>query len=148
MAKSVVFILLLLFVFLVGAAFFLWSNRTRESYVFTGFVLLVFVTIYSVSVLGYRITGTNIGIEEARKEIETSKKEISTVATTLLKITYLVADGSGRWGGMPQEHLDEIRKLQSSLHNYLPEDLEKDVQKRVALLNEQINLRNKKQEKK
>ena len=147
-SKSVAAILILLLVFVVGAAYALWGNRSRENYVFMGFVLLLFVTVYSVSVLGYRITGSNIGIEEARKEIEASKLEVSTIATTLLKITYLAANGSSRWGGMPKEHLEEIHKLQASLHDYLPEDIDKDVQRRLSDLDAQISLRNQKQDKK
>ena len=143
MSKSVWFILIVLSIFLIGAASLLWNNRVRDNYIFTGFILLLFVTIYSVSVLGYRITGSSIGIEEARKEIEASKKEISAVATALLKITYLAANGSSRWGGIPKEHLEEIQKIHKSLGDYIPNDVEQDIKNKLSVIDAKIESRNK-----
>ena len=102
--RAIGFLLLLIFIISLYALYLLTQDKTPENYLFFGFTSLTFIIIYSISILNYKITGSSIGIEveQARQEIMTSKKEIETLANTLIKLSYVIADGSSRFGGMPK----------------------------------------------
>ncbi len=72
MNLAVIFILSILGGILLYAFLLLHKEKKRDNYLFLSFLLLIFVLIYCVSVLDYRIGGSNIEIEKIKKEI--SKK--------------------------------------------------------------------------
>lgn len=142
--SQVVFILLLVGFFLMYAANLLRKTKTRENYLFLSFNLLIFVAIYCVSILQYKITGTNLGIEKAIQEINTSKREISQVAETLIKMSAVMADGAGSWGGPSKYHKQQIKKYKESLQDYISPDLDKEIEGTVQKLHQKIENENKK----
>jgi gas vesicle protein len=136
-------IILLIFILIPTIFAFFWACKlkTKETFHLFGLLFLIFVVIYSVSILGYRITGTNFGIEKAKSEIEASKKEISEVANTLVKMAYIIADGSERWDGMPPEHFNKIKQYRNEIKSFLDPELDKEIQETIKCLNEEINNR-------
>ncbi len=141
--RAIGFLLLLIFIISLYALYLLTQDKTPENYLFFGFTSLTFIIIYSISILNYKITGSSIGIEveQARQEIMTSKKEIETLANTLIKVSYVIADGSSRFGGMPKEHQDKIREYQNSIKTFLDQNIDEEVKKTISGLNEAIDLR-------
>lgn len=51
--------------------------------------------------------GLTKDVSVALSQADATEKSIRDVANTILKISYIVADGSGRFGGIPQEHLNK-----------------------------------------
>jgi hypothetical protein len=141
-AFKVGLILGLLFCLGVYSFLLLQTNQTRENYLFCGFILLLFLIVYCVSVLDFRITGTSIGIEQTVKQIESSKEEIKKVAGVLIKIAMILADGAGRYDGIPDVHLKEINKCKDSLKDFLNPNLEHHVNETICDLNKQLEVRN------
>jgi len=103
---------------LVICAFF-WTRRDakKEKLAFLGFTVLLFTIIYCVSILGYKIGGpVDISkVEKAKKEVYAAKEDILEMTKDIIKIAYILADGAGRWNGMPKEHLEEINKIKNQL---------------------------------
>lgn len=82
---------------------------------------------------------------DARAERQTAdqlKKDIVIVATNMTKMAFIVADGSSRFGGIPDEHLQAIRRYENSMRTYLPPDIDTDVKNTIHDLDEQIRRRN------
>ena len=125
---------------------FSWAKKekNKENFFLFGYLYLIFILTYSVGILGYKISGTYISIENTIAEIEESKKEIKKVANTLVKISYIFADGCGRHDGMPPEHLKQIIQYQDEIEMYLTPELDKEIQETIDELNEKINNRNSK----
>lgn len=123
------------------ALILLCKNKTRENYYLFGFAALLFAIIYLITVLDYKISGSALGVEKTIQEINTSKEEIKKIANTIVKMSYILADGSGRWDGIPEEHLAQIKKYRESLKEYLDPNLDQDVQKTISQLDEQIKKR-------
>jgi len=46
---------------------YLKGNNSKEKLLFSGFLILIFSIIYSVSFLGFKIGGSNVAIEEVEK---------------------------------------------------------------------------------
>jgi len=97
----------------------------------------------SISFLNYKITGSNIGIEveKTRQEIEASKDEIEKLANTLIKVSYVIADGSSRFGGMPEEHQSKIKEYQNSIKDFLDKNIDDEISNTISGLNDAIDLR-------
>jgi len=134
-------ILAILFVVVCYAFILLCISKKAENYWFLSFNILLFVVIYCVSILDYRITGSNIGIEKAVKEINVSRKEIEDIAVSLFKVAHILADGTGRMGGMPDEHKNKILSIQEEMGKYINPNLSKDVKETIDLLNKEIEER-------
>lgn len=85
--------------------------------------------------------------KEIQKDIYVAKKDVIGMAKDIIEISYLLADGSGRYGGMPEEHLDEINKVKDELFKKLSissnEDIgiEKKVKEKIEKINRKINKR-------
>jgi len=62
----------------------------------------------------------------------------------MLKISYIQNDGSKRFGGIPQEHVDLIEKYTKDLA-YIDENLVENVKSEIAHLDKIINERIKEQ---
>lgn len=85
-----------------------------------------------------------IEAEKALAEANLAKESVKETATALLKISYILADGSSRWGGVPQEHKDKIKEYQQSIGNYLDKNLENELKNDIKELNTKIEKRTKK----
>jgi hypothetical protein len=93
------------------------------------------------TLLDFRITGGTVGIERARNEVYAVRAEVEEIANTLVKISAMVADGSGRWGGFPAEHRSKIDEYTQSLRALLSKDIAQQVADDVALVNERLQER-------
>lgn len=145
MIKEIFILLILTFIGWYGL-FRIKKETTKEKYIFLGFVILLFTIIYSVSILGYKVGGAvDISkIETTKKEIYDAKRDVENMAKDILEISYIIADGTGRWGGMPSQHLTEIKKIQDNLFKKLsvPPDevikLEKSISDKIEKINKDI----------
>lgn len=110
---KVFIILTILFLCSVFALWEIHKNRTREATYLAIVSILLFTAIYCVSVLGYKIGGGYITLEEAqqvKKDIYAAKADVQEMAKLLIETAYIQMDGTGRWGGIPPEHKAEIQK--------------------------------------
>ena len=142
--RAIGFLLLLIFIISLYALYLLTQDKTPENYLFFGFTSLTFIIIYSISILNYKITGSSIGIEveQARQEIMTSKKEIETLANTLIKLSYVIAGMDlADLAVLSKEHQDKIREYQNSIKTFLDQNIDEEVKKTISGLNEAIDLR-------
>lgn len=80
--------------------------------------------------------------EEALRETNKIKESIAKTATALLKISHIIADGSSRFGGMPEEHSNRIKKYQESIKDFIDKDLELEVKKDIQEINEATKKKN------
>jgi len=144
--KQLFIILLILLVSVVVSFAMLMTERRVENYVLFGFALLLFTIVYCVMLLDVRITGSSVGIERAKREIEQSKEQMSLLARNMFKTAFILADGSARWGGTPPEHKEKIREYMESLDEYLDANLDSEIQADIKTLAAEIEARNKKQD--
>jgi hypothetical protein len=138
---GIILILAVLTYFGIYASLLLKFSKSTENYLFLSYIILLFVIIYCVSVLKYKITGSTVGVEETLKEINTSKSEIKTITESFIKITYILADGIGSFGGFPDEHKNEISSIQKSLKDYLNPNLDKEIIITIDKINKEIKAR-------
>lgn len=125
----------------------LLESRTRESYVLFGFTSLVAVIVYMTTLLDFRISGANVAVEKAKSEVYAARADVVEIANTLVKMSAIVADGSGRLGGFPAEHqakVDEyIRNLRTILIGDIDKQVDADVREVRTLIDERIELQKK-----
>lgn len=128
--------------------FYVKKDFPKEKYIFLGFIVLLFSVIYGVSILGYKIGGAvdiSKDIEKARKEIYAAKNDLVGIAKDVTEISYILADGTGRWNGMPKEHLEEINKIKGELFKKLSlsqeetNEFEKNSKEKIESINRRIN---------
>jgi hypothetical protein len=79
--------------------------------------------------------------ESFLRSINTAKNEISEIAGATIKIAYILADGSGRWGGMPDEHMNKIKEYEKNIEKYFSGDLHGEIKKALDDVNQSINSR-------
>ena len=73
--------------------------------------------------------------------VEAKKDEISMIAETNLKIAYILADGSSRWGGVPPEHLAKIKEFEKEIGEFLSNDFEDEIKAILVDLDKKIKKR-------
>src|SRR5258708_2746435 len=69
-----------------------------------------------------------------RIQSEVIRKDIITVADATTKMTAVLADGSGRWGGIPSNYRDELKKYQDELKPYLTNNFEVEMDATIQRL--------------
>lgn len=74
-----------------------------------------------------------------RKISEQLKKDIAIVAENTTKMAYVIADGTGRWGGMGDEHLQTIKQYENAMRQYLSPSIDTDIQNTIRTLDERIH---------
>jgi hypothetical protein len=107
------FLLVVLGVILLLSGLRAWHDANRDNYALFGTVLLLFVLVYSVTLLNLRVTGNGLTFEQAenvKKEIYAAKEDVEKIAESTLKTAFVLADGSSRFGGMPAEHKAQIEQ--------------------------------------
>ena len=77
-------------------------------------------------------------IEEIQRDVENQKKSLARLAETETKMAFVLADGSGRFGGFPELHLRQIRAYQASIKDYLSPDLDKEIDETIRRLDQEI----------
>lgn len=81
---------------------------------------------------------------EARKErivISSTAQEVRKVANNVVKMSYIIADGSGRWDGMPKEHLDKLKEYQNEIKQSLDPYIDQQIRKDIEEVNKSMKLR-------
>lgn len=121
-------------------------------------VLFIVIALVSLALYGFdrlkEIDFKNLTLRlseyrEIQKDIYVAKKDITGTTKDIIEISYLLADGSGRWGGIPEEHIDEINKIRDELFKKLSissneiVEIEKKVKEKIEKINKKINERNK-----
>lgn len=136
----------LVLVLAVGVCFslnLLLESKTRGNYLLFGATGLLAVIVYLTTVLDYRITGGSVGVERAMNEVFAVRAEVVETANAMVKLSAIIADGTGRWGGFPEEHqakVDEyIQNLRMLLSNDIDQQVEKDVSEVRALVQERMD---------
>lgn len=82
-------------------------------------------------------------IEEIRSDVENQKRSLVTVADTLTKMAFVLADGSGRLGGFPEPHMKKIQEYRTSLKQYTDPNLDKEIKRTIQNLDIEIKEKNK-----
>jgi len=85
--------------------------------------------------MGYEIGGTNVSIkrqvEDARTDVYAAKKDVLQIATSLVKMARIISDGSGRFGGFPEQHKAKLKHYIEELKTISPEIQKADEEGRV-----------------
>ena len=76
-------------------------------------------------------------IEEIRKDVDNQRKSLVLLAETATKMAFVLADGSGRFGGFPDPHLRQIKAYQASIKDYLSPNLDKEIDQTIRRLDEE-----------
>jgi hypothetical protein len=131
------FLIAIIFGICIFSFYRLMKTYKKKDYVLFGSSFLLFVVVYLVCISNVNISGNYIAIQKAKKEINRSKDEIVKITSGLIKIAYIISDGSSRVGGMPQKHTNEIKKIQDSLKFYLDSNLNAQIDSTIFKLNEE-----------
>jgi hypothetical protein len=78
---------------------------------------------------------------EARKEKKATadlKAEVVSVAENLTKMAFVLADGTGRWDGIPPQHMEKIKEYKAKLEKQLPATIDKEISSTLKDLNKSI----------
>ncbi len=124
-----------------------WSEAkpsTQTTALFGAFVLLL-VLAYAVGVLEWDVAGSTLRVRRqvrrAQQDVLATKDEVTEIAQLALKAAFVVADGSSRYGGTPEEHLRALRGYVQSLDALTKKpagDLQRDIEQTIAHLNAEI----------
>lgn len=80
----------------------------------------------------------NDALEEIRKDVEKQKKSLAQLAEIATKMAFILADGSGRYGGFPEPHLRQIKVYKASISDYLDPNLDKEINQTIKRLEQEI----------
>jgi hypothetical protein len=80
-----------------------------------------------------------------RRAAESLKNDISVVAANVTKMAFVLAEGSGRLGGVPDEHMAVVKRYQEAMRPYLPAGLDAEIERTLRELDAQIRRRNERQ---
>jgi hypothetical protein len=58
---------------------------------------------------------------------ETLRREINSVAETSRRLAFVLADGAGRWGGVPDIHRNPLEEYRDAMRPLLPPSLQEIV---------------------
>jgi len=133
------FILILLGGLLVYSLILLIKEKKRENYLFLSYLLLVFVVIYSVSVLGYKIGGSNFSVEQITKEV--SEDVMKMVLLEIADNYVYIATERGRWDsyGNLWYSKEMIRKRDKAENLYKKADVpQEEILKKLNKINVEI----------
>jgi hypothetical protein len=86
-----------------------------------------------------------IQARDARQEriaTETLRRDISSVAANVTRMAFVVADGLGRWGGVPDVHRRRLEEYRDAMRTVLPPDLAREIDQTIRDLDQQIRDRN------
>ena len=120
-----------LFILLLASIANLYIEKTRDSYLFAGFILILFIIVFTVTVLDYQIFGHFFGIKKELAYLKNQQNEIYKVTNALLKITYIVADGSNYWEGVPEPFKRNINKYVNDISHYLEPNFKENISKEL-----------------
>lgn len=70
-----------------------------------------------------------------RAAAEEAKKDVADLAENMTKLAYVIIDGSGRWGGVPKQHINKINEYKNALKKYLPPTIDDEIKKTLKDLN-------------
>lgn len=116
----------------------------RRNYFFSWWTIIIAIIAATISWFQTKeARKERIKAEEAVATANKAEESIIKITNTLFKISYVLADGAGRYSGMPKEHFNEIKKYQDSVGSYLDENLESEIKKDIRKINDEINLKNK-----
>lgn len=112
----------------------------RRNYFFSWATILVAIIAATIAwTQTIETMKERVKAEKALQEANKAKESVSKIATVLLKISYIIADGSSRFGGIPKEHINKIKECQESIKEFLDKDLELEIEKNIQELNKKIN---------
>ena|SRR5437879_3319686 len=77
-----------------------------------------------------------------RRAAESLRKDIGVVAANVTKMAFVLADGSGRFGGVSDVHVAAIKRYEEAMRAYLPPGLDAEIEKTLVELDGQIRRRN------
>ena len=120
-----------LFILLLASIANLYIEKTRDSYLFARFILILFIIVFTVTVLDYQIFGHFFGIKKELAYLKNQQNEIYKVTNALLKITYIVADGSNYWEGVPEPFKRNINKYVNDISHYLEPNFKENISKEL-----------------
>lgn len=144
MIKKYVATGVLLVALAAGVAFsvsLLLESKARENYVLFGFTSLVAVIVYMTTMLDFRISGANVAVEKAKSELYAARADVVEIANTLVKMSAIVADGSGRYGGFPEVHKAKVNEYIRNLRALLSDDIDRQVDADVEAVRTLIDAR-------
>jgi hypothetical protein len=146
-----------LFLFLCITGITLYTSITKQIDAKLTIIFLCFSVISGLSIANYDVIqkvsfqGMEIqtfkgqvtkikqeAIDDIRRDVESQKKALTDVAGTMTKMAFVLADGSGRWGGFPETHLKQIQQYRASLHQYIDPNLDKEISQTLLSLEMQI----------
>jgi len=151
LARNPIGIIALVFVLVYGIAGFVTSSNViqpSERYILVWFIVtfpVFLVVIFYLLVTRHHnklyAPSDYSNEDNFLKTIELKKEEIQRLAEVLIKISCVLADGSGRYGGFPPEHLEKIKDYQNIIRNYLPDNIEKEIDDTIRNINQLIEKR-------
>ena len=62
-----------------------------------------------------------------RKAADELKKDIVVIAENVTKMSYVLADGSVYFDGIPKQHMQKIDDYKNAIKKYLPPTIDKDI---------------------
>jgi hypothetical protein len=77
-----------------------------------------------------------------RRAAESLRRDISLVAANVTKMAFVLANGSGRFGGPSDVHIAVIKRYEEAMRPYLPQDLDREIERTLRELDAEIRSRN------
>lgn len=112
--------------------------RSDASFHLFGVSLLLLVVVYAYEVLGARIGGQHIQLENRIEQVQKEQESLRKVATTLIMISRVQKSGASRLGGVPIEYYKIIDKYSESISPFLAPEWAEKVESDVAIVEEKM----------
>ncbi len=116
--------LLIIFLFLTTIAtfLFLYMNPVAQAYYLVIVSLVLFVLVFVVEVLGYRIGGKYLTLEKRLHDIAVEQEEVKLLSIATSQALHVLADGASRYGGPSEQHKNLIKKYLTPVSKHLPKN--------------------------
>lgn len=66
-------------------------------------------------------------LEEIRIDVKSQKASLTFVTETFVKMAAVLADGAGRFGGIPADHQQKLREYKDSIKSFLSPSLDQEI---------------------
>ena len=111
------------FSLLIFSLFLLINLKSKESFYFSSFCILIFTLIYLRTILKIPISSKYINLDKEINELQITQKEIKELSNFIIKTFYLIFYGSKKFGGVPDSFIKKFESNTKSIAPFLDKNI-------------------------
>ncbi len=120
------FVLIPLFLLTLYSLYHAYKVQKNGGYLLAIVFLISFLAVYCVGVLGYTVSGQNVGLKKEVQKITNEQAQLNKIVKILVKMIYVSQDQALLIENPPQ-YTEELEKCKNELKGYLGEDFNENL---------------------